>query len=96
MVRLRESEFKSENPGFNLLVEQGAVREFFCPSELTPESCADLFVPDLPLCEWHAPKFVHMLMIPSICHTRVGLTLSHSQWYGNTKTLYRGEKNRKS
>ena len=60
---VRGSEFKSEDPGFDL-VGQGE-GQFFCPSDSTH---ADLRVPDPPSCLRHAPKFVRMLKIayPSV------------------------------
>ena len=47
---------------------------------LRVNSCADLFVPDLPLCVRHAPKSVHVKYPISICHK--------SWWFGNMKTLH--------
>ena len=55
--------FKSEDPGFDPLAEQGE-RQFFCPSESTlVQTC---FAPDPPFCVRHAPKYVRMLKISYI------------------------------
>ena len=66
---VRESEFKSEDPGFNPLAGQGEGQVFL---SLRVDSCADLFVPDLPSCVWHAPKFMRTLKIlyPSVVKSR--------------------------
>ena len=59
---VRESEFKSEDPGFNPLVGQGEV-QFFWPCESTVVQIS-LCLHDPPSCVRHAPKFVRTLKIP--------------------------------
>ena len=60
-----------KKPGFNPSAGEDD-RQFSWPS------CADFCLPDPPLCVWHAPKLVHMLIKEpvSMCHKikRVGLT----------------------
>ena len=58
---LENLRFKSEDPRFDPLAEQGEEQFFLY---LRVNSCADLFVPDPPSCVWHAPKCVHTLKIP--------------------------------
>ena len=87
---LKSRDLNSEDPGFDPLALQGEEQTVLL--SLRVNSCADLFVPDPPSCERHAPTFVHRLKIPypSVVK-RVG---SHSRWYGNTKTLHTGKKNK--
>ena len=64
------SEFKPEDPGIDPFTGQGE-DQFFYPFN----SCVDLFVPDSPLCVWHAPKIcAHIKEPTSICRKRVGFT----------------------
>ena len=56
-----EPEFKSEDPGFDPLVGQRK-GQFLLP--LRVNSCADLFVSDLPSCVRHALKLLRTLKIP--------------------------------
>ena len=61
---VRESEFKSEDPGFDPLAEQGE-RHVFCPSESTlVQTCYQTPIPFVCM----APKFVRTLKIqyPSV------------------------------
>ena len=72
-VVFRESEFKSEDPGFDPLAGQGEEPVFY-PSK-SINSCADLFVPDPPLvCMAHTQICAHVKDPISICHNRLGLT----------------------
>ena len=50
-----------EDPGFDPLAGQGD-GQFFLSFRVNP--CADVFVPELPSCVRHEPKFVRMLQIP--------------------------------
>ena len=69
---VRESEFKSEDPGFDPWAGQGE-GQFFCPSEVN--SYVDLFLLDPPSCVQHAPKICAHVKDPiSSCCKRVGLT----------------------
>ena len=88
MVRL-QLKFKSEDPGFDLLVGQGE-GQFFCPSELN--SCADLFALDSPACVWYAPKCVRVKEPISICRKRVGLTSGAMETRKTQHTLKGGRK----
>ena len=56
--------------------------------------CTDLFVPDPPLCVWHAPKFLHRLKIP---YPSVIKSRPHSQWYHwkNENPAHRKKKQKK-
>jgi hypothetical protein len=72
---VRESEFKSKDPGFNPLVVQRD-QQFFCPSDQI-NSCAGLFT-------WHTPKFVRMLKIPcpSVI-SNIASALDEIHWQNN-------------
>ena len=59
---VRELEFKSENPGFDPLVERGEGQWVFLSLRFI--SCADLFVPDHLSCVRLAPKLVRTFKIP--------------------------------
>ena len=71
---VRESQFKSEEPGFDPLVGQGRGDCFlFCPSESM--SREDVSVPDSSSCVRHVFKCVRTLKIPlSICRAKSDLT----------------------
>ena len=70
---VRESEFKSEDPGFDPLAGQDE-RQFFCPSEAA--LCADLLVPDPS--SWVRQAFdlfcAHVKDPISVCRKRVVVT----------------------
>ena len=70
---VRESEFKSEDPGFDPLAGQGEGQVLFAPpSQLL---CRLVFVPDPPSSVRHAPKMcVHVKDPISICRKTVSLT----------------------
>ena len=60
---VRESEFKSEYPGFDPLVKQGEVQVFFYPSEsILVQTC--LCLTPIRVYARHAPKCVRTLNIP--------------------------------
>ena len=70
---VRESEFKSEDPGFDPLERQGE-KPFFCPSELTlVQTCLCLYRPPF-VCVTCTQICAHVKDPISICHKR-GLTV---------------------
>ena len=78
-----ESEFKSDDPGFDPLVGQGE-GQFFYPSESTLVQACLCLTP--PSCGQPAPTFMRTLKIlyPSV----VKEYRPHSQWYGHTKIMH--------
>ena len=58
---VRTSEYESEDPGFHPVAGR---RVKAIVMSFRVNSCADLFVTDLPSCVRHAPKFVRTLKIP--------------------------------
>ena len=86
---VRESEFKSEDPGFDPLAGLGNKQVCFL-SLRVKLSCADLFVSHPPSCVRHAPKFVRTLKIlyPSVVKEQA----SQSVACQHEHTSHRGEK----
>ena len=89
----RESEFKSEDPGFNPLVGQGE-EQFLCSSESALVKTCLCLIP-LRVYSMHPHYFVRTLMItyPSV-EKRVGLTTQPVVWT-HENTAYRGKRKRK-
>ena len=70
---VRESEFKSEDPGFEPLAGQGEGQFIFCLSESTlVQTCLCLTPPFMYVYDTRSDLFVKDLI--SICRKRVGLT----------------------